>query len=303
MGKRIIFTGGSGKAGRHAVAYLVAQGHTVLNLDLKPLDIAGVNTLITDLTDSGQVFNALSMHFGFEGFETGKGPAPVDAVVHFAAIPRVLIHPDNETFKANVTSTYNVIEAATKLGIRKIVIASSETTYGVCFAEGDKDYQKFPLEEDYDIDPMDSYGLSKLVNEKSARAFAMRTGADIYALRIGNVIEPEDYARFPAFLADPPSRKRNAWSYIDARDLGQIADLCIAKDGLGFQVFNAVNDEITANEPTEAFLKKWAPNTPIVRPMDAYEAPISNRKIRDVLGFKENHNWRQYVTGAERKSI
>lgn len=155
MGKRIIFTGGSGKAGRHAVAYLVAQGHTVLNLDLKPLDIEGVNTLITDLTDSGQVFNALSMHFGFEGFETGKGPAPVDAVVHFAAIPRVLIHPDNETFKANVTSTYNVIEAATKLGIRKIVIASSETTYGVCFAEGDKDYQKFPLEEDYDVDPMD----------------------------------------------------------------------------------------------------------------------------------------------------
>ncbi len=302
MGKRIIFTGGSGKAGRHAVAYLLAQGHSVLNLDLKPLDMDGVNTLTTDLTDSGQVFNALSMHFGFEGFETGKGPAAVDAVVHFAAIPRVLLQPDNETFKSNVVSTYNVIEAATKLGIRKIIIASSETTYGVCFAEGDKDYHQFPLDEDYDIDPMDSYGLSKLVNEKTARAFAQRTGADIYALRIGNVIEPEDYARFPAFLADPPSRKRNAWSYIDARDLGQIVDLCIAKDGLGFQVFNAVNDEITANEPSAAFLSRWAPNTPIVRPMDAFEAPISNRKIREVLGFKEKHNWRQYVPGSERKT-
>lgn len=302
MGKRIIFTGGSGKAGRHAVAYLVAQGHTVLNLDLKPLAIEGVNTLITDLTDSGQVFNALSMHFDFDGFATGRGPAPVDAVVHFAAIPRVLIHPDNETFKANVTSTYNVIEAATKLGIGKIVIASSETTYGVCFAEGDRDYKAFPLEEDYDIDPMDSYGLSKLVNEKTARAFAMRTGADIYALRIGNVIEPEDYANFPAFLANPPTRKRNAWSYIDARDLGQIVDLCIATDGLGFQVFNAVNDEITANEPSRSFLAKWAPNTPVTRPLGEFEAPLSNRKIRDVLGFKENHNWRQYVPGAERRS-
>lgn len=295
MSKRIVFTGGSGKAGRHAIAYLRAQGHTVLNLDLKPLDMDGVNTLITDLTDSGQVFNALSVHFDFDGFTTGKGPAPIDAVVHFAAIPRVLIYPDNETFKANVVSTYNVIEAATKLGIRKIIIASSETTYGVCFAEGDKDYHAFPLEEDYDIDPMDSYGLSKLVNEKTARAFAMRTGADIYALRIGNVISPEDYARFPAFLADPPSRKRNAWSYIDARDLGQIVDLCIGKDGLGFQVFNAVNDEITANEPTETFLRKWAPNTPITRPMGEREAPLSNRKIREVLGFKEQHSWRKYV--------
>jgi len=297
MNKRIIFTGGSGKAGRHAITYLRAQGHAILNLDLQPLEMDGVNTLITDLTDSGQVFNALSMHFDFDGFATGQGPAPVDAVVHFAAIPRVLIHPDNETFKANVVSTYNVIEAATKLGIRKIVIASSETTYGVCFAEGDQDYHSFPLEEDYDVDPMDSYGLSKVVNEKTARAFAMRTGADIYALRIGNVVSPEDYARFPAFLAEPMSRKRNAWSYIDARDLGQIVDLCLAKDGLGFQVFNAVNDEITANEPTEAFLRKWVPNTPITRPMGEREAPLSNRKIREVLGFKERHNWRQSVPG------
>lgn len=298
MSKRIVFTGGSGKAGRYAIAHLRAQGHAVLNLDLKLNDMDGITTLVTDLTDSGQVFNALTMHFDFEGFNSGSGPAPVDAVVHFAAIPRVLLQPDNETFKANVVSTYNVIEAATKLGINKVIIASSETTYGVCFAEGDKDYHAFPLEEDYDIDPMDSYGLSKLVNEKTARAFAMRTGADIYALRIGNVIAPEDYANFPTFLANPLSRKRNAWSYIDARDLGQIVDLCVDRDGLGFQVFNAVNDEITANEPTEAFLRKWAPNSPITRPMSEREAPISNRKIREVLGFKEQHNWRQYVSAA-----
>lgn len=298
MSKRIVFTGGSGKAGRHAVAYLVAQGHSVFNLDLKPLAIEGVNTLDADLTDSGQVFNALSMHFDFDGLKTGKGPAPIDAVVHFAAIPRILLKPDNETFKANVVSTYNVIEAATKLGIKKIVIASSETTYGVCFAEGDRDYKAFPLEEDYDIDPMDSYGLSKLLNEKTARAFAMRTGADIYALRIGNVMSPEDYADFPGYLANPGSRKRNAWSYIDARDLGQIVDLCIGKDGLGFQVFNAVNDEIVANEPTETMLRKYAPNTPITRPMGEREAPLSNRKIRTVLGFKEQHNWRKYVPGT-----
>jgi len=295
MSKRIVFTGGSGKAGRHVVPWLKAKGYDILNLDLKPLDCSGVNTLITDVTDSGQVFNALSMHFGFDGFETGKGPARVDAVVHFAAIPRVLIQPDNVTFTTNVVSTYNVIEAAVKLGIRKIIIASSETTYGVCFAEGDKDFHHFPLEEDYDIDPMDSYGLSKVVSEKTARSFAMRTGADIYALRIGNVIEPHEYDRFPAFLADPPSRKRNAWSYIDARDLGQIVHLCLQKNGLGFEVFNAVNDTITARQSTADFLARWCPKTPLRRPLLGQEAPLSNRKARELLGFVEDHNWRKYV--------
>jgi UDP-glucose 4-epimerase len=91
------------------------------------------------------------------------------------------------------------------------------------------------------------------------------------------------------------SRKRNAWTYIDARDLGQIVHLCLQKDGLGFDVFNAVNDTITAREETSKFLKKWCPNTPHRREMKGFEGPLSNRKIREVLGFQEEHNWRQYV--------
>ena len=295
MAKRIVFTGGSGKAGRQVVPYLLAKGYDLLNVDLKPMDQPGVTTLITDLTDAGQCFNALTTHFGLQHYADGAPPKPADAVVHFAAIPRVGLEPDNKTFVANVVSTYNVIEAAMKLGIRKVVIASSETTYGVCFAEGDKDYHAFPLDESYDSDPQDSYGLSKVVNEKTARAFAMRYGADIYALRIGNVISPEDYANFPGWLADPPSRKRNAWSYIDARDLGQIVHLCLDKDGLGYQVFNAVNDTITANLPTEEFLAKYAPGSPVTRKMGRDEAPLSNAKIRAVLGFREAHPWRRYV--------
>ena len=293
--KRIVFTGGSGKAGRHAVPHLLAKGYAILNVDLKPLDLPGVNTLVADLTESGQAFNALTSHFGFDGYADGNAPSPPDAVVHFAAIPRVLIEPDNATFAANVVSTYNVIEAAMKLGVRKVVVASSETTYGVCFAEGDKDFHSFPLEEDYDVDPMDSYGLSKVCNEKTARAFAMRYGADIYALRIGNVIEPHEYKMFETFQVDPMLRKRNAWSYIDARDLGEIVHLCLEKDGLGFQVFNATNDTITLETPTQAVLSNNFPNVPITRPLEGFEAPLSNRKAREVLGFKEAHNWRKYV--------
>ena len=229
------------------------------------------------------------------GYEQGYPEPPPDVVIHFAAYARNMLVPDNECFRANVLSTYNVIEAASKLGVKKIVIASSETVYGVCFSEGDTDYHSFPLEEDYDVDPMDSYALSKLCGERTARTFARRYGSDIYALRIGNVIEPHEYEpNFPRHVNHPETRKRNAWSYIDARDLGQICDLCVQKSGLGFQVFNATNDTITTKIPTEQFLKENAPNTPITRKMGEWEAPLSNRKIREVLGFQDVHDWRKY---------
>jgi UDP-glucose 4-epimerase len=295
MPKRILFTGGTGKAGRHVLPWLLNQGYQILNFDLHPFAHPSIMTLLGDITDGAQVFNAMTTHFGAGGLQAGKAPAPVDAVVHFAAVPRIFINPDNETYRVNVMGTYNVLEAAMKLGIRKVIIASSETTYGVCFAEGDKDFHCFPLEEDYDVDPMDSYGLSKVVNEHTARAFAARFQSDIYALRIANVIEPHEYGRFPGFAANQASRKRNAWSYIDARDLAQIVHLGLQKDGLGFQVFNAVNDTITANQPTAEFLAQWCARVPLIRPLVGDEAPLSNRKAREVLGFKEQHNWRDEV--------
>jgi nucleoside-diphosphate-sugar epimerase len=292
--KRIMFTGGSGKAGRHVVKYLVDQGHQVLNIDSKPLDNPKVRTLIADITDSGQVFNALSSYMGLHEFDPSLRPQPVDAVVHFAAIPRIMITPDNDVFRVNALGTYNVIEAAVKLGIHKIVVASSETTYGLVFANEPRDPVYFPLDEDYDVDPMDSYALSKVVNEKTARAFALRSGFDIYALRIGNVIEPHEYEKFvPQWIADPAFRKRIAWSYVDARDLGQITDLAVKKDGLGYQVFNAVNDDTSSGLPTRELLDRFYPNVPVKGELGEYETLLSNRKARDMLGFHPAHGWRK----------
>jgi nucleoside-diphosphate-sugar epimerase len=293
---RIFFTGGSGKAGKHAISYLIDQGHRVMNVDLKPLDDPRVDNLEADITDSGQMFNAMSSYAGFDELEPGTGVPAFDAVVHFAAVPRILLKPDNETFRVNTIGTYNVIEAAVKLGIKKVIIASSETAYGICFSDGRTNPTVLPLEEDYDVDPMDSYGLSKVVNEKTARAFQRRSGIDIYALRIGNVIEPHEYAElFPHYLKNPEVRRRNAFCYIDARDLGQIVDLCLQKDGLGFQIFNAGNDHNGAIIPTEELAERFFPGVPMTREMEEHEALFSNRKIREVLGFREQHNWRKYV--------
>jgi nucleoside-diphosphate-sugar epimerase len=92
-GKRIVFTGGSGKAGRHVIPYLLSKGHQVLNLDLVPFPdpSADVYTLKTDLTDSGQVFNALTTHFNMSGYAIGPVPQPPDVVIHFGAYARSVI--------------------------------------------------------------------------------------------------------------------------------------------------------------------------------------------------------------------
>lgn len=292
---RVLFTGGSGKAGKHVVAYLAEQGHRVVNVDRVPLGLPGVHDFIADITDAGQMFSVMSGHAGYDELDQGAAK-PFDAVVHFAAIPRLMMTPDTETYRVNTIGTYNVIEAAVKLGIKKILIASSETTYGVCFSEGVVDPKVLPLEEDYDIDPMDSYGMSKKVNEVTARSFQRRSGFDIYALRIGNVIEPHEYATlFPPLKEDPGLRRRITFSYIDARDLGQIVDLALHKDGLGWQVFNAANDSNAVPQTNTELLARFFPDVPLSRDVGPHEGLLSNRKIREVLGFKEQHDWRKYV--------
>ncbi len=296
--KNIVFTGGSGKAGRHVVQHLVEHGYNVLNLDTKPLDNPKVRTLITDITDGSQVFNALTSTLQVHEFAASLRAPKIDAVVHFAAIPRIMLVPDNEAFRINTMGTYNVIEAAEKLGIRKTIIASSETTYGLVFANEPRDPAYFPLDEAYPVNPMDSYALSKICNERTAHAFQQRTGADVYAIRIGNVIEPHEYANFPAFFADPGFRKRITWSYIDARDLGQIIRLGIEKDGLGFQIFNAAQNDCSSDLPTAELLKRFYPNVPVKQQLGEFETLLSNRKTREVLGFEEQHNWRKYIPNS-----
>ncbi len=99
------------------------------------------------------MFNALSGYAGFDELEPGTGVPKFDAVVHFAAVPRILLAPDNETYRVNVMGTYNVMEAATKLGVRKIVFASSETTYGICFADGMRKPEYIPVDEEHPVCP------------------------------------------------------------------------------------------------------------------------------------------------------
>ena len=295
---RILFTGGSGNAGRHAVPYLLDKGHQVTNLDLVPLDHPGVRNLRVELTDAGQVFNACAAYASFDELEPGTGVPRYDAIVHFAAIPCILIRPDNETFQINTMSTYNVLDAAVKLGIRKVIFASSETTYGICFADGEKKPDYVPIDEEHPTIPQDSYAMSKVVNEATARSFQARSGIDIYALRINNVIEPHEYAQnFPAYMDNPDLRRRNIFAYIDARDLGQMVECCLQTDGLGYQVFNVSNDDMSVNLTSDEVIARYYDGVPVKSQMAPNETFYSNAKAKRLVGFEPAHSWRDVLEG------
>ena len=258
-----------------------------------PLGDPGVADLRIDLTVAGQVFNALSAYAGVDEMELGAGVPRYDAVVHFAAIPAILIRPDNETFRINAISTYNVIDAAVKLGIRKVIFASSETTYGICFAEGEVRPEYVPVDEEHPTVPHDSYGMSKVVNEATARSFQARSGIDMYGLRINNVIEPHEYeTKFPAFVADPGLRRRNIFAYIDARDLGHMVDCCLRTDGLGYEIFNVSNDDTSVGIPSDEVYERFYAGVARRRDMGRYETFYANDKAKRLVGFAPRHSWR-----------
>ena len=290
---RILFTGGSGKAGRHVIPYLIEQGHEVTNFDLVPLDVPGVKNLTGDLTQPVTVWNALTQPADFDELEGGNGVRPYDAVVHFAAIPRIMITSDNETFRVNTMGTYNVIEAAVGLGVKKIIFASSETTYGICFADGERKPEYIPVDEEHPTVPGDSYAMSKVCNEVTGRSFQQRSKADIYGLRINNVIEPHEYKEmFPAFVDNPDLRRRNIFAYIDARDLGQMVDCCLKTDGLGYEVFNVANPDASVDLTSAEIAERYYQGVPYKHEMAPDETMYSIEKARRLVGFGPVHRWR-----------
>ena len=300
---RIFFTGGSGKAGHHVAPFLASQGHQVTNADLTPLGHPDVTDLHVDLTDAGDTYSALTAvptqaDLEDADLDLTHGSA-YDAVVHYAAIPRPMLVSDQKTYATNVLATYNVLEAATRAGIRKIVFASSETTYGVCFAQGERKPLYVPVDEDHPVVPEDSYAMSKVAGEVTARSFHARTGADIYGLRINNVIEPHEYEQlFPAFLEDPSLRRRNIFAYIDTRDLGQLTLRALQTDGLGFEVFNVANADLSVAATTQEVIERFYAGVEVRKEMGRDETFYSIDKARRLLGYQPQHSWRDAVGGA-----
>ena len=194
---RVAVTGGSGKLGRAVVVELLDHGWEVHNLDLAPPARPLCPHTRVDLTDYGQVVEALT---GIDDRYDG-----LDAIVHLAAIPGPGVAGNAATFTNNVPSTYHVFAAARLAGVRNVVWASSETVLGLPF---DTPPPYVPVDEEYPGRPETTYSLGKLLDEQTAAQFSRwDPELKIIGLRFSNVMLTSEYAEFPAFDADPARRK------------------------------------------------------------------------------------------------
>jgi nucleoside-diphosphate-sugar epimerase len=212
-----------------------------------------------------------------------------DAVVHLAAIPAPGLVPNAEVFRVNTLSTYNVFEAARRLGVKKVVWASSETVLGLPF---DTPPPYMPIDERSAPRPESAYSLSKLVGETMAEQFCRwDPELKIVGLRFSNVMEPEDYRAFPGFDADARQRKWNLWGYIDARDGAQAIRKALEADLTGADVFIIANADTVMSRPNAELAAEVFPDVRLgdVGPNDTL---LSIEKARRILGYEPQHSWR-----------
>jgi len=276
---RIAVTGGSGKLGRAVVADLTAHGNEVVNLDVA----APRPALKVDLTDYGQTVEALTaVDDRYDG---------IDAVVHLAAIPAPGLIPNAATFQNNITASYHVFAAARLAGITNVVWASSETVLGLPFTTPPP---YIPVDEAYPARPESTYSLVKHLEETMAAEFCRwNPELKMIGLRFSNVMDPEDYAGFPAFDADPRARSWNLWGYIDARDGAQAVRKALAYDTPGLDVFVIANADTVMSRSSASLAAEVFPGVPVTRELGEHETLLSIDKARRVLGYEPAHSWRK----------
>ncbi|MFN8524342.1 MAG: NAD(P)-dependent oxidoreductase [Chloroflexota bacterium] len=286
---KITITGGSGRIARWTCERLLRDGHEVLLFDREsPPAVAhagqlrGVRTLRGDVMDSSACLEAC------------RG---ADAVLHLAGI----LVPQADTFAVNTLGTWNVLEAARQVGVRRVVLASSINVTGIGWHVSRVPFERvryLPLDEDHPLSPEDSYSLSKLCNEETAAALGRAHGIQTAALRFAAVRDP---AQLEAFARDRPAAtfERNErgyqgiWSYLDVRDAAQACARALTAESIPTvgAYFIAAPDTL-ACEPTMSLLQRFIPEwVPLVRSLSGRAGLFSTVRAEQAFGFRAEHGW------------
>ena len=283
--KKILVTGGSGKAGKATINKLLEKNYDVFNVDLQDKQELDVPFSCVNLENFGETVEAIT--------QIDDRINGIDAIVHQAAIPAPGLYPNHKTFRVNMLSTYNVFQCAEIMKINNIVWASSETVLGLPF---DTYPPYVPLDEEYPPRPESSYSLSKVMGEELARQYCRRNkDMKIFGLRYSNIMEEKDYESFRDFQEDPYIRKWNFWGYIDSRDVGQACLLALESDLKGADNFIIAADDTVMNKTNKELLDAVFPNIKIKGEIGDHQTLLNNSKAKKILGFQPKYSWRDLV--------
>jgi UDP-glucose 4-epimerase len=221
---RALVTGGAGFIGSHIAQRLVETGHEVVVLDdFSTGSRANVAAIGNDVrVVEGDVRS-------LETVETCA--AGCDVVFHEAAIVSVpfSVERPQESHDVNIQGTLNVLQAARKARVRRLVFASSAAVYG--------EEPTFPKTEAMRPEPVSPYGVEKLTGEHYLATWSKLFGVETVALRYFNVFGPRQ---------DPRSAYSGVISIFVDRILGG-RPITIFGDGAQSRDFVYVANVVEAN--------------------------------------------------------
>lgn len=274
----VLVTGGSGMVGHAVVADLQQHGYRVKNADLHPSP--NIHTVRTDLTDLGQVYGVV---------------AGVDAIVHLAAIPSPGGYPPDVVFETNVLSTFNVLQAASNLGVKRVVIASSLSALGLAYNTRPVELAYFPIDDAHPLLAQDVYGISKEVGETLADGFARRyPDMSITSFRFPFLTSPSKGARaLNHWRSNSTAGATILWSYLDVADAALVIRLALQAVFPGHEPFYVAAPDTFMDVETVALLEEHFPGVPLdMKKLGGFASPIDSSSVSQRLNFSPTVNWR-----------
>ena len=276
--KKVLVTGSDGHIGRVVVQELRDYGYEVTPADLHPTQPWGAK--IVNFEDLGQVVGIMHGH---------------DAVIHLAAIPTPTRHTAEVVFRNNVMAQFNVLEAATILGIKNVVTASSLSALGYAYRHRQFNPERIPIDETHPLLSQDTYGLSKMVGEELAEGFLRRTpDMALVSLRFTWVMGEDGRQSLLERRDELPAANASGafWTYVDVRDAAQACRLSMEYNTPGHEAFYISAPIILRSEPIEALLKKHFPGDyPVAEHIRGNISPVDCSKAERLLGWKARYHW------------
>ncbi len=275
---KLVITGSKGLIGGFTSEYASKQpGVEVFGVDTVGLGSRVERYIRADLADYGQTVAALD------------GAA---AVIHLAAHRDSGLVPPAQLFAANVNSTFNVLQAAVQLGIKRVVLASTIQVARTVYMQNNTRYRYLPLDEAHEIDPQTDYALSKQVGEVCGEMFARHFGVSVVSLRFTAIMHPDAIkARFPLPEAVEPHWAM--YAYCDVRDAARCAYLAATAPLPPGQhvVAYVVAKDSAVKTPSPEIAERFFPDAEI-RGLRGFDSLVSGKRAKELFGFEAEFSCR-----------